>query len=107
MADATPFVEADDDLCTHGEHLTDKQIIAEVAGDQHADDDTDEEEDEVDVEVTDEAIERPFAAAVNDALQILERLSLFSNDLTKAVSKEIMNNKKQSTVVSPFNGLSN
>ena len=67
-------------LCTHGEHLADKQIIAEVTGNQHADDDTDQEEDEEDVEVTDEAIERPSAAAVNEALQILERLSLFSND---------------------------
>ena len=93
---------------THGEHLTDKQIIAEVTGDQNADDDTNQEEDEEDVEVTDEAIERPSAAAVNEALQILERLSLFSNDaaamtksihdLMKAVSKEIMNNKKQSTI---------
>ena len=41
--DATSIVEADDDLCTHREHLTDKQIIAEVTGNQHADDDTDQE----------------------------------------------------------------
>ena len=86
--DATSIVEADDDLCTHGEHLTDKQIIAEVTGDQHADDDTGQEEDEEDVEVTDEAIERPSAAAVNEALQILERLSLFSNDAA-AMAKNI------------------
>ena len=90
------------------EHLTDKQVISEVTDDQHADDATDQEEDEEDVEVTDEAIEHPSAAAVNEVLQILERLSLFSNDaaamtksihnLRKAVSKEIMNNKKQSTI---------
>ena len=86
--DATSIVEAGDDLCTHREHLTDKQIIAEVTGDQHADDDTDQEEDEEDVEVTDEAIERPSAAAVNEALQILERLCLFSNDAA-AMTKSI------------------
>ena len=95
--DASSSVEVDNDLCTNGEHLTDEQIIAEVTGDHHADDDIDEEEGEENV-VVDEATERPSVAAVNEVLQVLERLSLFSedgaamrksiHDLTKAVSKE-------------------
>ena len=110
--DAFLLVEVDNDLCTNGEHLTDEQIIAEVTGDHHADDDIDEEEDEEDVEMVDEAIERPSVAAVNEALQVLERLSLFSDDgaatkkspydLKKAVSKENMNNKKHSTINDSF-----
>lgn len=106
--DAKSMIDIDVATSTHGEFPTDEEIINEASG---AAEDPDDEDDDEEIVVVDEAPRRPSCDEVNDAIELLNMVSLFANkgdairmplEQLKAAIEEDRDSRKRQVTIEHF-----